>query len=344
MTPFESPEIPRTHRSRLLDEVGALIQDRQSAAAQHRKDFFQPDISAPEKYVQSLLPYRQKLSELLGWPMGQNAEDGEPVYALVREDDAGRVYRVSSAGIGPVRGYGLIFLPTSSGSYPLVIANHGGQGSPELASGLGEGGTANYNRMITGLREHPVAIYAPQLLVWQDAQEPKMNQYHLDRKLRHCGGSRAALDLFLLQRALDALCRHPEVNGNRVGVCGLSYGGFYALFLAALDERIKVAVSSCFLNDRHRYDWEDFVWTDAARYFLDAEVAQMICPRPLFLEVGREDAVFLPEGVPEIAMTVAQNYRALRREDQFVFRTHNSGHEYDPDGQAEAFLLKHLQD
>ena len=53
-----------------------------------------------------------------------------------------------------------------------------------------------------------------------------------------------ALGIFLLEmrRGLDYLCDHPSVDRNRVGVTGLSGGGWQTIFLSALDERVKVAV------------------------------------------------------------------------------------------------------
>jgi len=53
-----------------------------------------------------------------------------------------------------------------------------------------------------------------------------------------------ALGIFLLEmrRGLDYLYDHPSVDRNRIGVTGLSGGGWQTIFLSALDERVKVAV------------------------------------------------------------------------------------------------------
>ncbi len=47
---------------------------------------------------------------------------------------------------------------------------------------------------------------------------------------------------------LDYLCSLPQVNKERVGVAGLSLGGETTMYVAALDERLKVAVSSGWLT------------------------------------------------------------------------------------------------
>jgi len=49
-------------------------------------------------------------------------------------------------------------------------------------------------------------------------------------------------------RAVDYLLTRPEVNGERISITGTSGGGFQATLIAALDERIKVAVPSCYIS------------------------------------------------------------------------------------------------
>src|SRR5438046_10738822 len=49
-------------------------------------------------------------------------------------------------------------------------------------------------------------------------------------------------------RTVDYLCRRPEVDKRRVACVGLSVGGYRSLMLAALDERIKAAVSVGFMK------------------------------------------------------------------------------------------------
>jgi len=49
-------------------------------------------------------------------------------------------------------------------------------------------------------------------------------------------------------RAVDYLLTRPEVDGERISITGTSGGGFQATLIAALDERIKVAVPSCYIS------------------------------------------------------------------------------------------------
>ena len=49
-------------------------------------------------------------------------------------------------------------------------------------------------------------------------------------------------------RAVDYLLTRPEVDSERISITGTSGGGFQASLIAALDERIKVAVPSCYIS------------------------------------------------------------------------------------------------
>src|SRR5690606_17917431 len=80
----------------------------------------------------------------------------------------------------------------------------------------------------------------------------------LDKMLRNVGTSILAVELYKLQRGLDAVLERPEVDPERVGMMGLSYGGLYTQYATALDPRIRVGVSSCFFNDRKLYSRDDW--------------------------------------------------------------------------------------
>lgn len=124
---------------------------------------------------------------------------------------------------------------------------------------------------------------------------------------------------------------------------GLSYGGFYSLFSAALDRRIRAAVSSCFFNDRKTYDVPDWSWFGSANRFLDAEVGSLVCPRPLYIEVGKKDELFDVRRARPEAKKLAGVYRSLGLAEQFRYKEHDGGHELDRADDGIDFLCRHLQ-
>lgn len=106
------------------------------------------------------------------------------------------------------------------------------------------------------------------------------------------------LHIFDIMRGIDFLCSMPEVDAERIGCVGLSQGGTTTLFSTAYDPRIKVAGVSGYLNS-----WKTFpldkgqicgsqIVPGLLRYGDHAEVAGLICPRPVFFEFGINDPIF----------------------------------------------------
>ncbi|PYV03048.1 MAG: hypothetical protein DMG26_10195 [Acidobacteria bacterium] len=109
-----------------------------------------------------------------------------------------------------------------------------------------------------------------------------------------------ALGLFLLEmrRGLDYLDDHPNVDRDRLGVTGLSGGGWQTLVLSALDERVKVTVpvagySSLLakLEVREHGDLGDLEQnsTDMLQGIDYPHLTAMIAPRPALLIHNAED-------------------------------------------------------
>jgi cephalosporin-C deacetylase-like acetyl esterase len=56
------------------------------------------------------------------------------------------------------------------------------------------------------------------------------------------------LDICDAQKCLDYLQSRPEVDGERLGCMGCSFGGTMTTYVSALDERIKASVIVCYLS------------------------------------------------------------------------------------------------
>ncbi len=106
----------------------------------------------------------------------------------------------------------------------------------------------------------------------------------------------AAMMLWDLMRCLDILAGRPEVDPDRIGVAGLSMGGEWTMWLAACDERPRVAVVSGWMcttegvfSVRNCPCWRlpGFVELMAV-----CEVHLLIAPRPLLFESATRDNCF----------------------------------------------------
>jgi dienelactone hydrolase len=337
----EQPKVGNGFRETFLIQVETWL-DRQFRAAEARRNgFFRPDLGSPEAYAASVEPYRGLFVRMLGWPLTLSLEEPPPARQVaVGEDELGAILRLWMEVLPGVELYGLLFVPPGEGPHPLVISQHGGLGTPELCSGFF--GSANYNDMTRRVLRRGAVVFAPQLFRWDAKYGRRGDVTEMDRQLKQLGGSIAALELYFLRCALDGLTRRREVDPDRIGMIGLSYGGFHTLFASAADTRIRVALSSCFFNDRRLYGRRDWGWFNAANTFFDAEVASLVCPRALYLEVGARDEKFDVRYARAEADKVRARYAHLGLEDRFRLKVHAGGHELDEAEDGIDFLCEHL--
>ena len=332
------------HREVMLQEVRRLLRTERKRADGRRRRFFRPDTSSVEAFEASTASYRSQLRQMLGWPLTEFPGDDVPAARVERvaRDSLGQISRLWIETLPGVHTYGLYFRPPGRGRFPLVISQHGGGGTPELCSGFF--GSANYNDMTRRVLRRGVAVFAPQLLLWNpETFGPQHDKDAIDRGLKQVGGSLAALELYRISRCLDYLGTRREVDADRMGMIGLSYGGFYALFAAAVEQRIRVAVSSCYFNNRKVYDLTDWVWFDAANRFLDYEVGALVCPRPLYVEVGQRDDLFRVHDARPEGARLAALYERLGIGERFCFHEHEGTHELDQGDAGIDFLCQYLR-
>ncbi|MBI2440387.1 MAG: acetylxylan esterase [Lentisphaerae bacterium] len=106
------------------------------------------------------------------------------------------------------------------------------------------------------------------------------------------------LNIWDMKCCVDYLETRAEVDKTRIGMMGLSQGGTMTAFTAAAEPRIKVADISGYINP-----WREFAIKKANfcgaqivpgiyRYFDTADIAGLIAPRPLLLEMGIYDDCF----------------------------------------------------
>jgi hypothetical protein len=118
----------------------------------------------------------------------------------------------------------------------------------------------------------------------------KYDRISHDAQLKRLGGSITALEVYGITRIIDYFEAQDYVKS--FGMLGLSYGGFYTLFTAACDTRIRSALTCAQFSSRDAYPWPDWVWQSSAFSFDDAEIACLVYPRNLYIAVGERDDLF----------------------------------------------------
>jgi dienelactone hydrolase len=309
------------------------------------KSVFTPDYRSPKAFEASARRLRQAFATSIGYPPPGRPDREAPEFTRIGDDSIGVYYRVKISVLPGVHAEGLYIVPKAlNGRAPLIIAMHGGGGSPEVA--LFHGG-ANYHDMVRGGVKRGYAVFAPQHL-FNAPGYPVDIRNRTDDRMRLVGTSLTAVEIAKITRSLDVLLKRPEIDPKRVAMVGLSYGGYYALVTPALDTRIVCAVSSCYFGVQEwRYERDemgipsDFRFMDRFTLFRDPEIVALICPRPLEIQAGANDDESHRDMGKQLAPDAGEYYRRLGIPDNFRFVLFQGGHEFN-DASAWEFLSRHL--
>jgi hypothetical protein len=154
-------------------------------------------------------------------------------------------------------------------------------------------------------------------------------------------------------RAVDYLLTRPEVDAGRISITGTSGGGFQATLIAALDERIKVAVPSCFISalPMRIYnrifadpdsDPEQDLFGMISRGLDHPGLLLLMFPRPVMVAAAVLD--FFPiEGTRKTVREVRRVYERFGRGDRIALVEGYHAHQFSSENQEAALdFLDHF--
>lgn len=335
-------------RNDYFEGIKTIILEKAKEAEKNRGAFLTPDILCIEREK-----YREKYVQMLGWPLTEYTHEYHPQVKkeLVEKVDFLTIYRLTIETLPGLWFTGILYVPTERAeNAPLVLINPGGSYHSENMIAHGSYTCEQYRNIGGRVLEQGAILYAPQFLVWGDGEsfkQPATRQL-LDAKLKALGGSIAALEIYNCCRAIDYLVGNESVDVDRIGMMGLSYGGFYALYISAVETRIKTVFASCFFCDRFcsendptgcRPDW---LWQNSANTYFDAEVAALIAPRALYIENGRVDPLFPIDLVVRESDRLKPFYAAAGASDKLVFHIGENGHAVSVGDLGLDFFMKNL--
>ena len=167
------------------------------------------------------------------------------------------------------------------------------------------------------------------------------------------GYTPAGVEAWNCVRALDYLQSRDEVAGDRIGVTGRSGGGAYSWWIAAIDERIKVAVPVAGITSLKNHVVDGCVEGHCdCMYMVNTYrwdypmVAALIAPRPLLISNTDKDRIFPLDGVVDVYTRTKKIYQLYDATDQFGLHITEGPHKDTQELRVHAFrwLNRYLQE
>ena len=335
----EEPQVADINRRNYVDGISAYIKRLNNEAKDIRREFMPPEELAknPEKY-------RALYREMLGLNKLTYKDSSRATKEYVASDDVSDIYRLTVYITEEIPFYAMLIIPKDAPKpYPVMIAQHGGGGTPELC--LDYNGKNNYNHMAQRALAMGYAILAPQIMVWRlegietaPARDVPYDRHGPDNELKRHGLSITGLEIKGILSCLDYVLETEDEDSEKISMVGLSYGGYFTLHTMAADTRIKSGYPVASFNDRDVYSWKDWTFKNAALTFHDAEIAGLCAPRKLYIQVGKEDQVFDYKSAVTEAERIYDYYKAYGKEENFKFRLWEGGHTLSDDDEGFDFI------
>jgi dienelactone hydrolase len=259
---------------------------------------WQRDFSSAAAYTNSIEPNRLRFRQRIG-AVDNRLPVTDLEYVSSIESPA-RITEGASFTVDAVRwpvfpgvhGEGLLVRPKAK-TLACIVALPDADQTPEMIIGLAQG-LAPERQFARRLVENGCMVLIPTLVSRDDTFSGNArlkrftNQPHREwiyRQAYEMGRNIIGYEVQKVLAAVDWLEKQPEA-GAKIGVAGHAEGGLIALYAAALDPRIRVALVSGYFDSRQRL-WEEPIYRNVFGFlseFGDAEVASLIAPRRLIVE------------------------------------------------------------
>ncbi|HUE16909.1 MAG TPA: hypothetical protein VMR25_22220 [Planctomycetaceae bacterium] len=350
---LRSPGNPDERQHQQVDELVDFTQKllEQSAKVRDQK-WAKADRSSPAAWAKSAETYRDLVWRNL---IGKLPDPTIPPNVRTRkvlDDPAYTGYEVMIDVYPDVIAGGILLLPTDlkpGEKRPVVVCQHGLEGVPlDTINSTGEG-FKYYKGFAAALARRGFITYAP--------QNPYRGMDRFRTIQRKSNPLRRSLFSYIIpqhQRTLEWLATLPNVDPERIGFYGLSYGGKTAVRVPTMLPRYALSICSGDFNewvrknatnaDSYSYvftpEYEMFEW-DMGHVANYAELASLMTPRPFMVERGHDDGVAPDEWVAWEYAKVRRHYDKLGLGDRTEIEFFNGPHTIHGQG-TYAFLHKHL--
>ncbi|MEZ6044298.1 MAG: dienelactone hydrolase family protein [Planctomycetaceae bacterium] len=219
-----------------------------------------------------------------------------------------------------------------------VWHQHGGQYHLGKSEPAGLAGDPMHHTGAALAREGYVVL-CPDALAFEERQDPtgklQTMMYERFEFLRYVvkGTCMAWKNILDMQRAIDYLCSRPEVDARNIGCYGHSMGSTHTWLVGPWEERIKCLVGNCCLptyRGIHRehmlHCFPNFI-PGIEQYGDTPDIAGLIAPRALHLNLGDQDSGSPIEDIPWAIDIIKKAYESQHAEKNFsYFIEEKTGH------------------
>jgi len=311
-----------------------------------------PSLSGPEQWTQEARRIRKRLLEDVVFHGWQKEWVEAPL--KVEEtgvEETGHGYRLRKLRYEIVPGFqsvAILYEPENlRGKVPAILNVNGHVGAP------GKAVEYKQKRCINFARRGMLALNLEWLNFGELAQAGNAHWFggHLDL----AGANALGLFYLAMRKGLDYLEQHPAADRSRIGVTGLSGGGWQTIVLSALDERVAVAVPvagyASLISRIERPEDTGDVEQNATDFVVGQDfphLTAMRAPRPTLLVYNAEDDCCFraPLVKPYIFDAVRPFFRLFGRDDRFSWHenTDPADHNYQLDNRVQSyrFFSKHF--
>lgn len=147
------------------------------------------------------------------------------------------------------------------------------------------------------------------------------------------------------RRTVDYLLSRSDVDPDRIGATGLSFGSFRTNYLSALDSRVKAGVSICWVssmagiigyNEIGAMGWFSLPPGLYARMDM-TDIIALAAPRAFLTINGWQDILMQPSGTAESHLALREAWERANATENLGSLVYDAPHEYNTTMQEDAF-------
>ena len=139
-----------------------------------------------------------------------------------------------------------------------------------------------------------------------------------------------------VMKLIDVLDEFDRIETANIACIGNSGGGTVTYFVSCLDERINIAMPSCYVCNFQQsifnmYHCECNFVPDFLKYFELEDLSCLIAPRKMLIVAGKKDDIFLIDGVHIAYDAIRRIYTKAGAEENCMLVLGEDGHRFYAD-------------